>query len=409
MVMSARLGTFCACALLLGCVAYPNDGDVGIFERGSDVGEVGAPGEASFDADSGEYLLGGSGGNMWFDRDEFFFVWKRVSGDVSLAADIEVLASGPDANAHRKGIIMIRQSLEGDAAYADVALHGDALTSLQFRDEKGGITREIRTIDAGPKRMRLEKRGDTFYMSIGSDENSMRPSGSSVSIAMEEPFYIGIGVCAHDNDKFEQARFSRVVLGKPSHAAGAIRTAVEIVPVASGDRTCALASVDLLESPTWSEDGKSLLLRGGDRAYRVPIEPGTRLVPDDEAMGRGKVGESASPDGTTVYFHSDESGLWQIYRRDARGGETMRLTAEDANCAFPHISPDGASLAYLSYDKSTVGFPSDESVDLRILDLETGEARTLASFYGGRGSFDAPAWSPDGTRLAFARYQPRSD
>ena len=85
--------------------------------------------------------MSGSGENMWFAKDAFQFAWKRASGDLSLAADVAFVGVGKDP--HRKACLMIRQSLDADSAYVDVALHGDGLTSLQFRDARGAATHEV--------------------------------------------------------------------------------------------------------------------------------------------------------------------------------------------------------------------------------------------------------------------------
>ncbi len=73
----------------------------------------------------------GGGANLWLNTDAFQFVYKRISGDVTLTADIHFVGQGVEE--HRKATLMIRQSLQPDSAYADAALHGDGLTSLQYR------------------------------------------------------------------------------------------------------------------------------------------------------------------------------------------------------------------------------------------------------------------------------------
>ena len=60
---------------------------------------------------------------------------------------------------------MIRQSLDADSPYADVALHGEGLTSLQFRDAKGAPPTRFRPTSPRPAVCALEKRGD-FYLSV---------------------------------------------------------------------------------------------------------------------------------------------------------------------------------------------------------------------------------------------------
>ena len=185
-------------AVPLAAFAQP----IGLFDNRSDVGSVLHPGSAVYDAASKTYTLSGSGDNMWAASDGFHYVWKRVSGDVILEADIMFPTKG--GNAHRKGVLMIRQDLDQDSAYVDAAMHGDGLTSLQSRDEKGQATHEVGQNNASPHRVRLEKRGDYFYMYMGKKGEPLKLAGGSMRLKMTEPFYVGIGVCAHDKDKVDQ-------------------------------------------------------------------------------------------------------------------------------------------------------------------------------------------------------------
>ena len=96
-----------------------------------------------------------------------------MSGDLTLASDIHWIGTG--GNPHRKACLIIRQTLDPDSPYADAALHGDGLTSLQYRETPGGLTREIQSNVSGPVRLRLEKRGEYISMSIA-------PAGESLSV-----------------------------------------------------------------------------------------------------------------------------------------------------------------------------------------------------------------------------------
>jgi hypothetical protein len=147
---------------------------------------------------------------VWAAADAFQFVWKKVSGDVTLTADISFVGTG--GNAHRKAMLMVRQSLDTDSVYVDAVAHGVGLTSIQAREEKGGNTHEVQANITGPKRLRLEKRGDTFYMLVAGEGEQLRLGGGSKRIAFKEPFYVGIGVCAHDAKVVEKAVFSNVEL-----------------------------------------------------------------------------------------------------------------------------------------------------------------------------------------------------
>ncbi|MGH9846108.1 MAG: hypothetical protein ACREEM_45990, partial [Blastocatellia bacterium] len=144
----------------------------GLFEDSRDIGAVQKPGAVEYDAATKSYTVAGGGENMWATTDAFHFVWRRMSGDVSFSADIKILGTG--GNAHRKGVLIIRQSLDADSAYADAALHGDGLTSLQYREVKGGPTREIQSNVKSPQRLRIEREGDYVFMSVARAGEALR-------------------------------------------------------------------------------------------------------------------------------------------------------------------------------------------------------------------------------------------
>ncbi|HEY5070096.1 MAG TPA: hypothetical protein VII37_09905, partial [Candidatus Acidoferrum sp.] len=154
---------------------------------------------------------------MWFGSDNFQFAWKKWSTDASLTADISFVGQG--GNAHRKAVLMMRQSLDPDSAYVDVALHGDGLTSLQYRDAKGAPTHEIQSNISAPARLRIEKRGDYVYMWLGQRGEKLQPAGAAIRISFGQPFYVGIGVCSHDKDAIEKAVFSNLELKEVARAA----------------------------------------------------------------------------------------------------------------------------------------------------------------------------------------------
>src|ERR1051325_8055143 len=187
--------------LVMSALAQTPETKIGLFDSHGDVGMVLHEGSVKHDASKETYTLTGSGENMWSTADAFQFVWKKVSGDVSLAADISFLETGGDP--HKKAVLMISQSLSAASAYADVVLHGDGLTSLQSRDAHGAAPHEIQSNVTGPKRVRIQKVGQYFYMYVGAASDTVRFAGGSMRVKLEEPFYVGIGICAHDKDASE--------------------------------------------------------------------------------------------------------------------------------------------------------------------------------------------------------------
>src|SRR2546428_7478748 len=117
---------------------------------------------------------------MWAAADAFQFVWKKVSGDMTLSATISFENTG--GNPHKKAVLIFRQNLDADSVYADVALHASGLASLQYREEKGGLTHEIQSNISAPKRLRLARRGDYVYMSLAADSGEPQVAGGWLRI-----------------------------------------------------------------------------------------------------------------------------------------------------------------------------------------------------------------------------------
>src|SRR5690606_18256061 len=133
---------------------------------------------------------------------------------------------------------------------------------------------------------------------------------------------------------------------------------IEIVPIASGDRTCVFASQRFFEAASWTPDGEALMIHGEDQLYRLQLQPRPRLEPIGSGGGAairltnhsGLDGEAVyAHDGASVYFSSDKSGRKQLYRMMPDGSGETQLTFEEGHSRYPYPSPDGRWLAYLSY------------------------------------------------------------
>jgi hypothetical protein len=95
----------------------------GIFTDEGSVGQTPPGCKAHYEPATGEYRITGGGANIRGSSGAFYFVWKKVSGDITLTADVQF--PGASAAQHRKAVLMIRQSLDPDSAYADGVSHGN--------------------------------------------------------------------------------------------------------------------------------------------------------------------------------------------------------------------------------------------------------------------------------------------
>jgi TolB protein len=377
---------------------------VGIFEGHGDVGKVLHEGSVAFDTAKKTYAIRGSGHNMWATDDAFQYVWKKVSGDVAITADIAW--DNTSGNPHKKAVLVMRQSLDGDSAYADAAAHGDGTFSLQARDEKGAATHEVQANAPRPGRLKLQKIGDTFHMYYAGEGEALKLSGGSLRVALREPFYVGIGVCAHDPAVVEGATFSNVsiVAGTPKATSGKPRlfSTLETVTLSSTDRRTVQIVERRIEAPTWNLDN-TLIYGSGGRLYRIPIDGGTPTPVDAGAPGRTP-GPESSPDGRHIYYTAESAGRMQVWRKAADGSGQEQITSDDYSNWFPHPSPDGLRLVFLSYEKDVNGHPENKNVLLRVMTVADRKITVLAKVFGGQGTIDLPSWSPDSRRLAFVSY-----
>jgi TolB protein len=364
----------------------------GIFESHGDVGTVLHPGSVEYDAAKRSYTIAGSGENMWFANDAFQFVWKKMSGDLTLTADISFLGQG--VNEHRKAVLMIRQSLDGDSPYADAAVHGSGLTSLQYREEKGAATHEIQANISAPKRVRIEKRGAYFSLWLADASGEFRPSGGSTRIALNGPFYVGIGVCSHDKDVVEKAVFSNVDLKSAEPvgaAASTLYSSLEIITVASTDRRAIYVAPERFEAPNWMPDGKNLIFNRNGHIEKIAVTGGTPQIIDTGFATRCNNDHGISPDGAQLVISdgSPEDHQSRVYIVPIGGGTPRRITQKSPSY-WHGWSPDGKTLAF-------VGERNGE-FDIYAIPAAGGEEKQLTT---AKGLDDGPEYSPDGKYIYF--------
>lgn len=469
-------------------------GPIGIFENATDIGKIDLKGSSEFLADKGQYRITGSGKNIWFAEDAFQFLHKKVSGDLVFSMDVGWEAESKEP--HRKACAMVRQTLDEDSPYVDVAVHGDGLIELQYRMTKGATTLAARTPILAPATVKLERDGDVFTVSASKSGGPFQPVGA-VSVTMPDPVFVGIAVSAHNSANLETALISNVSLTSrvPTEGEKRVReTSLETVDIESGERKIIYRDQTLFEAPNWSSDNKLFYLNrqgliwtlpveggsltqldtgsvirnnndhglsndgkwlalssgsgeGGSRIFVVPVTGGEpREItptgpsywhgwsPDDKtliycakrndnfdvysipAAGGAETrltdavglddGCEYTPDGSKIYFHSERDGPAKIWRMNPDGSAQERITSDEAYADwFPHPSPDGKWIAFVSFDKSVKGHPYDRNVVIRLMPMEGGKPRIIATLFGGQGTINVPSWSPDSKRIAFVSYR----
>lgn len=370
--------------------AFAADDKIGVLEGHGDVGAVLHPGSTKYDESTKTYTVTGGGENMWFAADAFQFAWVKASGDLSLAADIAFVGAGK--NRHRKAVLMIRQSLDADSAYVDAAIHGDGLTSLQFRDAKGANTHEVQANASAPARLRLERRGLYALLYVAAKGEELKFSGAAVRMAFDGPIYIGIGVCSHDKDVSETATFSNLELATTLPVeTPVLYSTLETQAMNSTDRRVVLVTPTRIEAPNWQRDGRTLIYNGGGRLYRVPATGGTPEAIDTGFAVRCNNDHGVSPDGTELAISDQSQGdrKSRIYTLPVAGG-APRLVTPNAPSYWHGWSPDGKTLAFCG--------EREGEFDIYTVPVGGGAETRLTT---AKGLDDGPEYAPDGMHIYF--------
>lgn len=372
-------------------------GPLGIFEAQSDVGAVHPAGTASYDAVSGVYTIASSGANLWSTMDGFHLVWRKVSGDLSLTADIELGAASAGSSPHRKALLIFRQALDPDSVYADVAVHGNGETALQYRRNKGDTTQDIAFDLGAPKTVRLEKRGDVITLFVSMKGEPPHQAGASIKLHLAEPFYAGLGVCAHQDGAVEKATFAHVELKTLAAPASprpmALYSTLQTIAIDNSARMAYVIVTDKgkMEAPNWSRDGKTLVFNRDGRLWSVPAAGGEPSAMDLGGATDCTGSHGFSPDGKwlAITCVTPEHPGRRVYVVPAGGGAPRMVTA-NPNSYFHSWSPDGKTILFTR--------PANGSLNIYAIPVEGGDEKALTT---GTGTSDDPDYSADGKYIYF--------
>ncbi|HEV8431266.1 MAG TPA: hypothetical protein VGQ41_25425 [Pyrinomonadaceae bacterium] len=379
--------------LIAGALIVFQQNSLGTFPDQSDVGNPLRSGRVTYDADNDEYTIEGAGANIWADRDEFHFAWRKLKGNFILTTTTAFLGKGVDP--HRKIGWMVRSSLDGDSPHGSAVLHGDGLTSLQFRRSKGAVTEEIRSKVTAADVLQIERNGNTYRMSAARFGDVF--TSDEVSLDLGDEVYVGLFVCSHNKDVSEKAVFSNVRITVPAKDnfvpyRDYIGSNLEVMDVASGRRKILYSAPDSFQAPNWTKDGKALIYNRNGRLYRFDLAKKTPAVIDTGFAVNNNNDHVLSFDGKmlAISHHSkDDRNASIVYTLPVKGGTPRRITSKGPS--YLHgWSPDGKYLVY------TGG--RDDEFDIFKISIQGGEELNLTKT---KGLDDGPEFTPDGRYIYF--------
>jgi len=373
--------------------ALSGDSRLGAFDN-NDVGDVARPGACRYDPGRQEYIVEGSGTNMWFNQDEFHCVWKRLRGDFILRARMRFVGEGVDP--HRKMGWIVRKSLDPNSAHVNACVHGDGLTSLQFRRTKDGLTDEMKSKAKAPDVIQLERRGDTYMMSTAKFGEPFIVEQIN-DLQLEDDVYVGLYVCSHNPNVTEKAVFRnvRIIIPAPENFRpyrDYIGSRLEIMEIGDGHRTVVYEDPDSIQAPNWTLDGKSLIYNSKGLLYNFNLITKMPTMLDTDFANRNNNDHLISFDGKTlgISHHSNEDdGQSIIYTIPIAGGKPKRVTQHGPSY-FHGWSPDGKELLYTAQRNG--------QYDIYKISRSGGEEIQLTNT---KGLDDGSEYTPDGKNIYF--------
>jgi TolB protein len=382
--------------VLLTVLSYPAPAQqkpIGVFSGSSDVGNVKNPGTATYNPNNQQYEIAGSGYNIWFDHDEFHYLWKRIKGDFILYTRATFVGEGVDP--HRKVGWMVRKSLEGNSPHVNAVVHGDGLTSLQYRETAGAETKEKRSEITSADVIQLERKGNTYTMRVAKFGEPFVTEEVS-TLELGEEVYVGLFVNSHNPEVTERGIFKDVRISVPApdglvQYRDYLGSNLEILDVFTGDREIIYSAPNSIQAPNWTPDGKTLIYNsdglmytfdlatrkpkvlntgevknnnndhvlsfdgkmlglssgveklGGSIIYTVPVSGGIpkQITPRGPSYLHGW-----SPDGKSLIYTAERNGEYDIYRIPAKGGKEVRLTTAKGLDDGSEYTPDGRYIYF---------------------------------------------------------------
>ncbi len=395
---------------LLGCCIfflYIHTGlkaqSLGFFEGNDDVGNIQHTGSVQYDSTTQQYRMSGSGANIWGSHDAFHYLWKRLKGDFILQARGRLLGQGVDP--HRKLGWMVRNSLDSTAAMACATVHGDGLTSLQYRKAAGSEVEEIKSAVTAPDVIQLERQGNRYIMSVARFGEPL-VTQEVTDVPLNDEVYVGLFVCAHNPDVVEKVEYDNVRIIKPVKASFVpyrdyIGSHLEVLEVPTGRRQVMYTDSGSLQAPNWTPDDKALIYnthkglmyrfnlkskkpslidtdfvkannndhvlsfdgkmlglsassadpKWGSVIYTVPVQGGKpkQITPTGPSYLHGW-----SPDGKYLVYTGQRNNEFDIYKIPVSGGSEVRLTTAPGLDDGSEYSPDGRYIYFNSARSGTM-------------------------------------------------------
>jgi len=370
---------------------------IGIFDNHTDIGITPNKGKAQFTPANQTYKISGSGENMWNTHDHFHYLWTTLQGDFILRSEVRFLSDRVDP--HRKAGWVIQNNLNSNSAHVNAAIHGDGLTSLQFRRQAGNETEEIKSTNTAPDVVQLERSGNLFILStakFGEEFTTVQVE----DIKLDNDVYAGLYICSHTPDVIEEASFRNVRIIQPADKdfipyRDYIGSRLEVMDIESGHRKILYESGHSIQAPNLTPDGNNLIFNSKGLLFTYHLEDGIIKPLNTGFANNNNNDHVLTFDGEFLgisHHNADDNGASSIYYLPVKGGSVP-----------VKVTKDGVGASYLhgwSPDKQTMLFTGDRNsqFDIYAVNVKTGKEKQLTN---QKTLDDGSEYSPDGKYIFF--------
>ena len=385
--------------LILFWAYTPLSARIGIFANSVDVGNPKVEGTSWYDGRTQSYALTGGGYNIWFERDEFQYLYNELEGDFILTANFEIL--GQAANPHCKTGWMVRASTDDNAAHFTATVHFDGLTSAQFRESAGDSMEhddQLFTEESHYQILQIERSGKTYIFRAARKGELLQEVGSKTMTALSGKVLAGLFICSHDEKQQDSARIWNVRIDHPvaddynAGKSGNLPCRLETMDVFTGERKVVWESDTKFEAPNWMPDGERLLFNMEGLLYTIPVDGGEPKELYSGSVNNVNNDHGISFDGKKIAIshrrtdHEKGSGS-AIYVMPIEGGQPIMVT-EHVPSYWHGWSPNNVDVVYVAKRDKTHPYNIFQA------DINTGRETQLTFFEGNH--VDGPEYSPDG-------------
>jgi TolB protein len=415
-------------------VASAQTSSTGIFLTSSDIGKPKVAGSTAYNQQDQSYTLKGGGYNIWFERDEFHYLFNKIKGDFILTANFEFIGKGKEM--HRKTGWMVRESTDEKSPHISATLHGDGLTVLQWRVSSGATMRdpqdEIFATDSAYNVIQIERNGKTITMRAAHTGKPFEVIGSHQMENLSDEVLAGLFICSHNPEIMEEVKIWNVRIDKPiaddynPDRSGYLGCRMETINVFDGNRKVIFEKSGRFEAPNWMPDGKKLLFNMDGSLFTIPVTGGEVVKLNTGTVVNCNNDHGISFNGKLLAISSQKPGVKgsgsAVFILPLKGGQPKMIT-ENTPSYWHGWAPNNKEVVYVAirdgkkvyniFRNSTEG-----GKEIALTDIKDGEHVDGCEYspdgkyiyYNGNHTGTMQIWrmKPDGSgreQLTFDKYQ----